>query len=102
MVILAPGGVLAELYADAAIRMAPVDVATAEAMVAEVKGLAVLRGYRGRPRGDLAALSQLAGQEEILEAAINPLLVKAETRGVVAVDGLIRCGDSVQQKATGA
>jgi len=50
------------------------------------------------PRGDcealaraVAAMSQLALLEgrTILEAEINPLIVKREGEGVVAVDGLI-------------
>ncbi|HEV7801107.1 MAG TPA: acetate--CoA ligase family protein, partial [Burkholderiales bacterium] len=68
----------------------------ARAMIEEVKGLAVIRGYRGMPKGDLDALaqtvsafSQLAHIEDIAEAEINPLMVKREGEGVVAVDGLI-------------
>ena len=76
-----------------AIRVAPVSVVTARAMIDEVKGLATIRGYRGLPRGDtealaraIVALSQLARIETVREAEINPLIVKAD--GVVAVDGL--------------
>ena len=70
-------------------------------MVEEVRGLAVIRGYRGLPRGDcealadaIVAMSQLAALEEagaagIAEAEINPLLVLPEGQGVVAVDGLV-------------
>jgi acyl-CoA synthetase (NDP forming) len=93
-VVLGVGGVLAEIYHDFAVRLAPVSAAEAMGMIEEVKGLALIRGYRGLPRGDLTALaaavsafSQLAGLPEIAEAEINPLIVKGE--GVVAVDGLI-------------
>jgi len=86
--------VLAELYRDFSIRCAPVSVAEAGAMIAEVKGLAPIRGYRNLPRGDLAALAEvisrvsaLAGVPGIFEAEINPLLVQPE--GVVAVDALV-------------
>jgi len=95
-VLLGIGGVLAEIYKDIAIRLAPVSIAEAERMIDEVKGLAVIRGYRGLPLGDRAALaqaisacSQLAHVPEVREAEVNPLLVKAEGHGVVAVDGLI-------------
>jgi len=96
--MLGVGGTLAEIYHDFALRLAPVDVATAHAMIEEVRGLAMIRGYRGLPRGDCAALaaavaamSQLALLEgrPVREAEINPLLVRAECQGVVAVDGLI-------------
>jgi acyl-CoA synthetase (NDP forming) len=96
MVILGVGGVLAEVYHDFALRLAPVSVENARRMIEEVKGLAIIRGYRGIPCGDLAGLaavvsafSQLAGMEEVKEAEINPLIVKREGEGVVAVDGLI-------------
>jgi acyl-CoA synthetase (NDP forming) len=101
IVVLGVGGVLAEIYRDFALRLAPVDVAMAEAMVEEVKGLAVIRGYRGMPRGDCAALaravsafSQLAHVPGVAEAEINPLLVKREGEGVVAVDGLLMQGEN--------
>jgi hypothetical protein len=96
LVVLGVGGVLAELYRDFALRLAPVDAATASEMIEEVAGLAIIRGYRSMPRGDCAALanavsafSQLAHVPGIAEAEINPLLVKREGEGVVAVDGLL-------------
>ncbi len=96
IVILGIGGVLAEIYHDFALQLAPVTVETARRMIEDVKGLAIIRGYRGMPCGDLTALaeavsafSQLAGMDEVKEAEINPLIVKAEGEGVIAVDGLI-------------
>jgi acyl-CoA synthetase (NDP forming) len=90
------GGVLAEIYKDAATRLAPVDESEALAMIAEVKGLATIRGYRNLPKGDVAALARAIAAFSglahpafgpVAEAEINPLLVKAD--GVVAVDGLV-------------
>ena len=95
------GGVLAEIYKDAATRLAPVDETEARQMIEEVKGLATIRGYRNLPRGDVAALartiaafSDLAHEAfaDVAEAEINPLLVKADGQGVVAVDGLVILG----------
>jgi len=92
------GGVLAEIYKDASTRLAPVSVAEAGEMIAEVKGLATVRGYRNLPKGDVAALartiaafSQLAHEAfaDVAEAEINPLLIKRDGEGVVAVDGLV-------------
>jgi acyl-CoA synthetase (NDP forming) len=94
VVVLGIGGVLAEIYHDFAVRLAPVSAEDARAMIDEVKGLAVIRGYRGIPKGDLQALartvsafSQIARLDGVAEAEINPLIVKPD--GVVAVDGLI-------------
>jgi len=90
------GGVLAEIYKDAATRLAPVDEAEALRMIGEVKGLATIRGYRNLPKGDVVALARAISAFSALahsafaavaEAEINPLLVKSE--GVVAVDGLV-------------
>ena len=70
-------------------------------MIAGVKGLAPLRGYRNLPRGDLDALARavvavsnlaLVGGTTVLEAEINPLMVRAEGKGAVAVDGLVVLG----------
>ena len=96
IVLVGAGGTLAEIYKDYALRLAPVSEEEAEEMIARVKGLATLRGYRGLPRGDVralakavAALSRLAliAGQPVAEAEINPLIVKRE--GVVAVDGLV-------------
>ncbi|MBS1217124.1 MAG: Acetate--CoA ligase (ADP-forming) [Proteobacteria bacterium] len=96
LVVIGVGGVLAEIYHDFAMRLAPVTPEAAMQMIEEVKGLAVIRGYRGMPRGDCAALaqavaafSQLAAFDDIAEAEINPLIVRKMAEGVVAVDGLI-------------
>ena len=96
VVVLGIGGVLAEIYKDFASRLAPVSVEDAAAMIEQVKGLAIIRGYRGMPKGDTAALaktvsafSQLAYIDSIAEAEINPLIVKRDGEGVIAVDGLI-------------
>jgi acyl-CoA synthetase (NDP forming) len=98
VVTLAPGGVLVGLYDDKAVRLAPVDEATAAEMIGEVVGLAPLRGHRGLPSGDLAALaravaafSRLAELADVLEADANPVMVMES--GVVAVDALIVKGE---------
>ena len=92
------GGVLAEIYKDAATSLAPVDESEARQMIEQVKGLATVRGYRNLPRGDVAALARTVAAfstlahkafADVSEAEINPLLVKREGEGVVAVDGLV-------------
>jgi acetate---CoA ligase (ADP-forming) len=96
VVVLSTGGITAEIYDDTAIRLAPVDHATAREMIAEVSGLKVLAGYRGAPAGDLdaladavVALSRLAvEQPSVVEAEANP--VRVHTFGVVALDALVR------------
>lgn len=98
IVMLAAGGILTELYKDSAMRLAPVTLESAYEMIAEVKGLKALDGFRGKPKGDLKAVaetvvafSQLALSEEyyIEEAEMNPLIVNLQGQGVTAVDALV-------------
>jgi acyl-CoA synthetase (NDP forming) len=97
VVVLATGGLLAEVYRDRSVRLAPVGLEQAREMVAEVRGLRVAGGYRGAPPGDLEALaeavvamSQLALQSDpvVVEAEANPVLVLREGEGVLAVDAV--------------
>jgi len=96
LITLAAGGRLAEVLGDLALRVAPVDESIAREMIDEVRSLAIVKGWRGLPRGDVeglaaavVAMSRLAllpGQP-VLEAEANPVMVCAQ--GVQAVDGLI-------------
>jgi acetate---CoA ligase (ADP-forming) len=92
------GGVLAEIYRDVVVALAPVSVDGARAMIEQVRGLAPLRGYRNLPQGDLAALAKAVSawsglaqlpDSRITEAELNPLIVGKQDQGVVAVDALI-------------
>ncbi|MFC4276336.1 acetate--CoA ligase family protein [Achromobacter aloeverae] len=96
-VLLGAGGITAELNPDYALRLAPVDQDEAMRMIESVRQTRLVRGFRGLPLGDCAALaraiaafSRLAALDgaAVQEAEINPLFVRAE--GVVAVDGLVR------------
>lgn len=100
LVVIGVGGTLAEIYRDVSVRIAPVNEAEAMEMIAEVRGLAPLRGYRGAPCGDVVALAQavvglsrLAAYPRVQEAEINPLIVKRAGEGVIAVDGLLVAGN---------
>jgi acetate---CoA ligase (ADP-forming) len=97
LVMVAAGGLFTEIARDRGLRLAPVDLSEAQEMIAEVRGLLPLAGYRGHPKGDLdglaraiVALSRLADDPAIAEAEINPLIVRAAGDGVVAVDALVK------------
>jgi acetate---CoA ligase (ADP-forming) len=97
LIMVAAGGVLAEIARDRSLRLAPIDLGTAQEMIAEVRGLVPLSGYRGKPKGDLdalahvmVALSRLADDPSIAEAEINPLMVRPAGQGVIAVDALVK------------
>ena len=66
-------------------------------MIGELKGSALLQGFRGRAKADVVALAAaiVAFSEMVLEldgrlveAEINPLFVLPEGQGVRAGDGL--------------
>jgi acyl-CoA synthetase (NDP forming) len=98
VVVVAAGGVLTELYRDRSVRPAPVDVAEARAMIGEVTAFRAVDGYRNLPRGDLDALaravsavSRLALRRPVVaEAELNPVLIRPDGDGVVAVDAVVR------------
>lgn len=88
------GGIYVEVLKDVAFRVAPIGPDEAEAMIREIRSFPLLRGVRGEKPSDLAAmvdalcrLSQLSVDfPEILELDVNPLLVKPEGGGAVAID----------------
>jgi acyl-CoA synthetase (NDP forming) len=92
------GGIFVEVMRDVSVRVPPLDTAEALAMVADLRGSVLLRGARGRPPADVAALAEAlvglaklaqAHGERLLALDINPLLVLEEGRGVMAVDWLV-------------
>ena len=96
IVLLGSGGILSEIYKDKSIRIAPVNIIQAKEMINEVKSLVTITGYRGLPEVDIniiataiVNISKFALVKEIKEAEINPVIVKKNNEGIVAVDGLI-------------
>ena len=90
------GGVFVEVLKDVTFRVPPFDEAQARAMVASIRGHALLRGARGRPAVDIdgivaaiMSLQHLALDlgDDILELDVNPLLARSD--GVVALDALV-------------
>jgi acetate---CoA ligase (ADP-forming) len=97
LVLLGMGGTAAELLKDTAVRLAPVSLSEARAMINELKASALLKGYRGRLACDVGALADAivrfsdmahALGPALIEAEINPLFVLPDGQGVKAADGL--------------
>ncbi|MDE1924323.1 MAG: acetate--CoA ligase family protein, partial [Gammaproteobacteria bacterium] len=93
------GGVLTELVADSASLLPPWTERSIRAALARLKVHRLLEGYRGKPAGDIDALvdaivriaAYAADQRDrLIEIDVNPLIVRPEGRGVVAVDVLLR------------
>jgi acyl-CoA synthetase (NDP forming) len=99
--MLGAGGIATEVFGDTSLRLLPLRSGDAEAMLGELKSRVLLEGFRGRPRGDIAALIQAIEVfammaetlgEALLEAEINPLFVLPEGQGVRAADGIVVLG----------
>lgn len=101
VLVVGAGGILVEMVEDAATLLLPTrreDVARA---VAGLEIAKLLKGYRGKPAGDIeAAIDAVmaiaayadATRDKLVELDVNPLMVLPKGRGVVAVDALIVTG----------
>jgi len=94
LVMFGLGGIYVEVLKDVAFRVAPMSAPQARQMVESIRAYALLTGVRGQAPSDLDAIvdtilrvSQLVTDfDEIAELDINPLLVRDEGQGAVAVD----------------
>jgi acetate---CoA ligase (ADP-forming) len=98
MVMVGLGGITTELFRDVIYRPAPVGAREAAAMLDELKAAPLLKGFRGAPKADVAALSQLIAQVSLLaerlrgavaEIELNPVLVHGEGQGATIIDALV-------------
>lgn len=92
------GGVAVDLLKTTASRLAPVELADAWSMLQETRLLEYLGGWRGSLAGDIQALVETAIRLTIVagwlapwvsEIEINPVLIRGQGHGVVAVDALV-------------
>jgi acyl-CoA synthetase (NDP forming) len=98
-VMVAPGGVRAELYGERAIAPAPCDPAMAEGLTRECRALdAILAGHRGGAPADRPSLVETITRVAALAAALgprlaaidlNPVIVGPEGSGATVVDARI-------------
>ncbi len=94
LVMFGLGGIYVEVLKDVAFRVAPMSRLQAEQMVASIRSYKLLTGVRGQAASDLDAvidtilrISQLVTDfDEIAEVDINPMLVREQGQGAVAVD----------------
>ncbi|MCW1932486.1 acetate--CoA ligase family protein [Pararhodobacter zhoushanensis] len=107
-VMVGLGGVFAEIFKDTALRLAPVTEAEAAEMLRELRAYPLLDGARGRAPADkaalcaaIAALSRFAVRhaQDVAEIDINPVLVRDDGQGVLALDALIIPHQTAQQEA---
>jgi acetate---CoA ligase (ADP-forming) len=96
LVVVGFGGIYVEVLGDTAMRLAPLAPSEALAMLDELRMAPALRGVRGEPPVDRAALAEVIARfarlgvdlPELAEIELNPLMVSPA--GVVAVDARAR------------
>ncbi len=100
MIMFGLGGIYVEVLKDISFRITPLSKEDAHEMIRETRTFPLLRGVRGEAEADIEAieksllvLSQLALDfPQILEADINPLLVKKRGEGAFAIDARFAIG----------
>jgi acyl-CoA synthetase (NDP forming) len=99
LLVLGAGGVLTELLRDSVTLLPPFTPAGIAAAIGRLRIAKLLAGYRGRPAADVPALVQTAlactryahaNLERLTELDLNPVIVRRQGSGAVAVDALIR------------
>jgi acyl-CoA synthetase (NDP forming) len=94
VVLVGMGGIFVEIFEEAVVRVAPITRREAQDMIANLRGVQILKGARGNKASDIEAvveallrLSQLLCDfPEIKEVDINPLRVFHERDGCRALD----------------
>ena len=95
MLLFGSGGQLVEVYKDRALALPPLNATLARRMMEQTKIYTALKGVRGRPPVNLAALEELlvrfsylvVEQPWISEIDINPLLASPER--LIALDARV-------------
>ncbi len=99
LLVLGAGGVLTELLRDSVNLLPPFSSAAIENALGKLRIAPLLRGFRGRPAADVPALIAAilactryaaANLEHLVELDLNPVIVRPQGLGAVAVDALIR------------
>jgi acetyl coenzyme A synthetase (ADP forming)-like protein len=96
VVMCGGGGTRLELLKDVACGLHPLTDATAQEMLDSLRSIQLLRGFRGAPHGDEAALRELMLRlsalldvcPEVVEIDLNPVIVLSS--GIQAVDVRVR------------
>jgi acetyl-CoA synthetase len=102
VLVLGAGGVLTEYLHDSTSLLPPFTEAAIRQGLQRLNVLRLLKGFRGKPAGDVDALVQAilavaryaeAHVDSLVELDVNPIIVRPQGRGVVAVDALIRIAE---------
>jgi acetate---CoA ligase (ADP-forming) len=95
VILFGIGGIMVEVLKDVSFRVLPISSYSAKMMIDDIKGKALLNGFRGKPAVDKKALRKLLtivgevmeAYPEIAEMDLNPVIVYQE--GLVVVDARV-------------
>jgi acyl-CoA synthetase (NDP forming) len=98
LVAFGVGGINVEAFGDVRFRVAPLTDRDADDLLREIRGVALLKGHRGRAPADVDALrdvllrvSRLAEEvPEIAELDLNPVIALPQGHGCRIVDARIK------------
>ncbi|MEX1313088.1 MAG: acetate--CoA ligase family protein [Desulfotignum sp.] len=83
VVVLGLGGTSVEIYNDTAIRLAPVIPTDVTSMVNSLKAVAMLKGYRGNPGVNMAALTRMLVDFSHLVMDLEPFFESIDLNPVI-------------------
>ena len=98
VIIVGAGGIYTELMNDSVTLLLPLTKSIILNAINELKISKLLKGYRGKPQGDIKAIIQAImklgkfaekNSSRLIEADINPLIVRPKGKGVIAADALL-------------
>ena len=98
VIIVGAGGIYTELMNDSVTLLLPLKKSIVLKAINDLKISKLLKGLRGKPEGDVEAVVQAImkigkfaekNALRLIEADINPLIVRPKGKGVIAADALI-------------
>jgi acetate---CoA ligase (ADP-forming) subunit beta len=97
ILVIGIGGIFVELFKDVQLGICPLTEEDIFKMIERLKGYPLLDGFRGRNRADIKSLVSLSQKvsnlamenEQIQEMDLNPVILKEEGLGAMAVDARI-------------
>jgi len=105
VIIIGAGGIYTELMNDSVTLLLPLTKSNILKAINGLKISKLLKGYRGKPQGDIKAIIQAImklgrfaekNSSRLIEADINPLIVRPKGKGVIAADALLHYSDDIK------
>ena len=105
VIIVGAGGIYTELIDDSVTLLLPLNKSIILKAINGLKISKLLKGFRGKPKADIEAIVQAImklgkfaekNTSRLIEADINPLIVRPKGKGVIASDALIHYFEDIK------